>query len=97
VKVAVASKSRHWQFFGALRTALAAQGIEIISTWLDWPSNRDNSEPTADEWRDHAKACIDDAATADILLLYAAEGERQFGSLLECGARIHSARISVIS
>jgi hypothetical protein len=58
------------------------------STWLDWPHNRDNSEPTADEWRDHAKACIDDAVRADVMLLFAAEDERQFGSLLETGAAL---------
>jgi hypothetical protein len=92
VKVAVASKSRHWQFFGALRTALATQGVEIVSTWIDWPRNRDDVEPTANEWREHAKACIDDAVRADILLLYCADDERQFGSLLECGAALGADR-----
>jgi hypothetical protein len=92
VKVAVASKSRHWQFFGALRTALAAQGIEIVSTWIDWDRNHDGVEPSMNEWREHAKACIDDAVRADILLLYCADDERQFGTLLECGAALGADR-----
>jgi hypothetical protein len=92
VKLAVTSKSRHWQFFGALRTALAGQGVEIVSTWIDWPRNKDSVEPTADEWREHAKACIEDAVRCDVLLLYAAEDERQFGALLETGAALGAGR-----
>jgi hypothetical protein len=92
MRVAVASKSRHWCWFAALRAALAPQGVEVISTWLDWPRNHDSGEPTADEWREHSAACIDDAMKADILLLYCADDERQFGSLLECGAALGAGR-----
>jgi hypothetical protein len=90
--LAVASKSRHWQFFAALRAALAPQGVEVISTWLDWPRNKDSIEPTADEWREHSQDCIKDAAMADILLLVCFEDERQFGSLLECGSALGNGR-----
>jgi hypothetical protein len=46
-------------------------------------SSFEGTEPTADEWREHASACLLDAVNADVLLLYAAEDERHFGSLLE--------------
>ena len=92
MRVAVASKSKYWCWFAALRAALAPHGVDIISGWIVWPHNRDGGEPTADEWREHAKACIDDAVRADILLLYCAEDERQFGSLLETGAALGAGR-----
>jgi hypothetical protein len=88
VRVAVASKSRHWQWFGALRAALAPHGIDIISTWPDWPRNHDRHEPDPHEWAEHSRACIEDAATGDVLLLVAFEDERQFGALLEAGAAL---------
>jgi hypothetical protein len=71
---------------------LAPQGVEIVSTWIDWPRNIDGTEPAAAEWREHSTACIEDAAKADILLLVCFEEERQFGSLLECGSALGNGR-----
>jgi hypothetical protein len=83
MRIAIASKSKHWPFWQALRAA----GLPIVSTWVDWPKNHDGSEPTADEWRRHADQCVADVLSADVLLLYAAD-ERQFGALLETGAAL---------
>ena len=79
MKVAVASKSRHWEMWAALRAA----GIPIISTWPWWHHNREeDTHPEDDEWRAHVEACVDDVAQSDVLLLYCRADERQFGSLL---------------
>jgi hypothetical protein len=66
MRLAVASKSKHWETWSALRAA----GLPIISTWPEWSHNRNGDEPDADAWREHSAACIDDAVNADILLLY---------------------------
>jgi hypothetical protein len=89
MRVAVASKSRHWEMWCALRAA----GVPIISSWPDWPYNRNgNDEPDADAWRAHSAACIDDACAGDVLLLYCREDEVQFGGLLEAGAALGAGR-----
>jgi hypothetical protein len=95
MKVAVASKSCHWELWAALRSA----GVPLISTWPDWPYNRDDTRPAADdEWCDHAQKCLQEAAEADILILYCKADERQFGSLLECGAALGAGkRVFLIS
>jgi hypothetical protein len=63
-----------------------------------WDRNKDSVEPSADEWRDHSKACIEDAARADVLVLVAFEDERQFGALLETGSALGNGRqVFVIS
>jgi hypothetical protein len=81
----VASKSRFWPWWQALRAA----GLPIVADWIDWPHNIDDSEPDDDEWRAHAEQCIEQAAAADILLLYVdREDARQFGALLETGRRL---------
>jgi hypothetical protein len=85
MKVTVASKSRHWEMWAALRAA----NIPIISSWIDW--NRDDTHPDDDEWAAHVVACIDDVVRSDVLILYCKADERQFGSLLECGAALSDA------
>jgi hypothetical protein len=47
--VYVASKSKHWPFWQALRAA----GIDIRSSWVDWIYNHDGTEPPANAWRTH--------------------------------------------
>jgi hypothetical protein len=84
MQVAIASKSKHWEMWTALRAA----GIPIISTWIDWHHNRDDTHPEDDEWAAHVVACIDDVIKSDVLILYCKADERQFGSLLECGAAL---------
>jgi hypothetical protein len=69
--------------------ALRAAGVPIISSWPDWPHNRNgDDEPDADAWREHSAACIDDAVAGDVLLLYCKADENQFGALLEAGAAL---------
>jgi hypothetical protein len=59
----------------AVFAALRGGGVPIVSSWLDWPRNIDpTSEPSPEEWRR--------AAECDVLLLYAQEEERHFGSLI---------------
>jgi hypothetical protein len=70
------------------RRALRAAGVPIVSTWIDWSRNHDNTEPTDDEWRRHVEQCVTDVLSADVLLLYCTHDERQFGSLLECGVAL---------
>jgi hypothetical protein len=38
-RVYVASKSCSWPFWTALRAA----GVPIISSWLDWPRNKEST------------------------------------------------------
>jgi hypothetical protein len=98
MRLAVASKSCHWPWFGALRAALAPHGIDLISRWIDWPRNQDGRDPTPAEWRDHSVDCIEDAARCQVLLLYCAEPERQFGALLECGSALsHGRQVFVVT
>jgi hypothetical protein len=80
--VYVASKSRHWPFWSALRSA----GIPLIASWIDAEFNRTGEEPSADAWRSHWLACCEQAASADVTLMFAQEDERQMGALIEAGA-----------
>src|SRR4051794_7463617 len=77
-----ASKSRHWPFWQALREA----GVPIAASWPDADFNHTGGEPTADQWRRHWQRCVDEASAADITLMFAQEGERQMGALVEAGA-----------
>jgi nucleoside 2-deoxyribosyltransferase len=59
----------------------------------DWPHNIDDSEPDNDEWRAHAEQCLEQAAAADIVLLYVdPDDARHFGALLEAGAALGTGR-----
>jgi hypothetical protein len=82
--VYVASKSKFWPWWCAIRGA----GINIISTWLDWSHNHDDTEPTADEWARHWESCVSQAASADITLMMAPAGDNQNGALVEVGAAL---------
>jgi hypothetical protein len=85
LRVYCASKSKFWPWWAALR----AGGLPISASWVDWPHNIDDSEPTDDEWRAHAELCIEQAASCDILLLYIDRDDaRHFGALLEAGAAL---------
>jgi hypothetical protein len=75
--------SKYWPWWQALRSA----GLPITSSWIDWERNIDNTEPDDDEWRTHSDQCLEQAAAADILLLYVDRDDaRHFGSLIEAGA-----------
>lgn len=88
MRIYVASKSRHWPFWSALKVV----GLPISASWIDWHHNTAGTEPTPEEWSAHSDTCLREAAAADVLLLYAQEDERQFGCLLECGAALASGR-----
>jgi hypothetical protein len=90
----VASKSRHWPWWTALRAA----GLNIAASWIDAPFNRTGEEPTADHWARHWEICCREAAAADITLMYAAEDERQMGALVEIGSALGAGkRVFLIS
>lgn len=82
MRIYPASKSKHWPFWQSLRSA----GIPIASSWIDAPFNRDGTEPP--NWALHWTKCIDEAAAADIVLMFAQEGENQNGALIEVGAAL---------
>jgi hypothetical protein len=88
VKIYVASKTAHIDFWKALRAA----GVPIKAAWLDWPPNEDESEPSPEEWGRHWEGCVSGAAQADIVLLYMKPGERHCGALLEAGAALVAGR-----
>jgi hypothetical protein len=82
VRLYVASKSRHWPFWAALRSA----GISVVASWVDAEFNHTGGEPP--DWALHWMKCIDEASSADIVLVYAREDERQMGALIEAGAAL---------
>jgi hypothetical protein len=82
--VYVASKAKHAAWWAALRAA----GVTIISTWIDWPGNRDGAEPTADDWATHWQRCINETSAADVCLFVSQRGETACGALLEAGAAL---------
>ena len=84
MQIYVASKTIHLPFWQALRAA----GVPIVASWIDWPGNSGEIEPTSDEWSEHWQRCLSEASEADVTLLCATEGERQMGALLECGAAL---------
>ena len=73
MRVYVASKSKHWPFWAALRVA----GIPIHAGWIDAEFNRTGEEPNPDAWARHWETCCREAAAADVTLMYAGNEERQ--------------------
>jgi hypothetical protein len=87
MRVYLASKSKHHEFVAAL----GAAGLSLSATWPHWRYNREPGEPSADAWRDHAIACVDQVRDADVLVLYVQdETEQHFGALLETGVALGS-------
>jgi len=84
VKLYVASKSRHWSFWAALR----ACGLPVAASWIDAEFNRTGAEPSPDHWVRHWETCCREAAEADITLMVAHEDERQMGALVEIGCAL---------
>jgi hypothetical protein len=60
-------------------------GVPIDASWPDADFNHTGVEPTSDQWRRHSRR-VDEAAAADITLMFAQEGERQMGAPVETGA-----------
>jgi hypothetical protein len=65
---------------------LRAAGLPIEATWIDCEFNHTGA-PCPD-FSLHWRKCIEEAAAADILILYAAQDESQMGALVECGAAL---------
>ena len=78
-----ASKARHGPWWQALRAA----GVPIVASWIDARLNEPGAEPT-DAWQDHWRACVEQAAAADICLFVCNEGEQACGQLIEAGAAL---------
>lgn len=79
IKIYIASKTRHaarWQ-------TLRAQGYNIISTWIDEAGKGESKD-----LRDLAIRCIDEAKSADRVILYASENDILKGALMEVGAAL---------
>ena len=70
-----------------------AAGVPIFASWIDAEFNQTGAEPTKDAWALHWQICIDEAAAADVTLLYAAEDERHMGALIEFGAALASGKM----
>jgi hypothetical protein len=88
MRVYVASKAKHAGWWQALR----ASGLDICATWVDWPFNHNGCEPSPADWAEHWQKCVDQAATCDVLLLHAIDGEVQRGALIELGAALATNR-----
>lgn len=94
MKVYPASKALHADWWKALRGA----GVPIEASWIDSEINTTDAKVSSECWSRHWCSCISEAAAADIVLFYAAEGEIQCGSLVEVGAALaHGKRIFVVS
>ena len=87
ITVYPASKSKHWPFWCALRAA----GVPIAASWIDEPFNRipDGAPP---DWILHWTRCLNEASAADIVLMFAQEGENQNGALIEVGAALSAGK-----
>jgi hypothetical protein len=73
---------------------LRAAGLPIEASWIDWSLNTPGERtPSPAEWRVHWDRCIEEAAAADVTLLFAmSTTEQQKGALLECGAALASGK-----
>ena len=86
MRVYPASKSRHWPFWQSLRAA----GVPITASWIDAEFNRTGAEPP--DWGLHWQKCVEEAAAADVVLMYAGTDENQNGALVEVGAALAAGR-----
>lgn len=78
-KIFTASKCRHARLWRSYRSL----GYNVISTWID-----EAGEGESKSLVDLAIRCINEAGTADALILYCEEGEKLKGALLEAGAAL---------
>lgn len=76
-KLHVASKVVHEAMWRALRDS-GTPGVEIISRWIDDPTDA----------RDMVAWCLQDVARADATILYMREDERLGTALVEVGAAL---------
>lgn len=79
VKIYIASKTAHADKWKALRDA----GARIISTWIDEVGDGESADLSDLAWR-----CIEEAVTADLLIIYRERGEVLEGAFIEAGAAL---------
>lgn len=87
MRIYVCSKTYHAPMWRQLRDelALGSAGHRIISTWID------EVEPGETKDRaDLARRCIDEASTADRLIIYRELGDLLKGGFIEIGAALAS-------
>lgn len=75
----IASKAKHGERWKALR----AEGMPIISTWIDECGDGETSD-----WSDLWVRSIIEASSASALIVYNEPGERMKGALSEIGAAL---------
>lgn len=76
----VASNLKHRPYWLALRDA----GYSICSTWIDKQGKPADPQEYAELWQ----ACIAEASSARVLLLYQEPGDSSNGALVEAGAAL---------
>lgn len=81
MKIYIASKTKHAEKWKKLRNA----GVNIISTWIDEAGAGESKNLT-----DLAARCIDEAKSADRLILYCEPSDKLKGALIEVGAALAS-------
>jgi len=79
MRIYISSKVKHAARWQALRDA----GAAIISTWID-----EAGPGASSDYHNLAHRCIEEARTADALILYCEPGEILKGALIEVGAAL---------
>jgi hypothetical protein len=83
MKIYVASKTKHAVMWKVLRHHWSAEGIDIISTWIDEAGEGDTPDFT-DLWF----RCFDEISRCDALIAYHEPGDVWKGAYAEIGAAI---------
>ena len=81
MKIYIASKTKHAKKWQRLRSG----GYNIISTWIDEAGQGESKDVS-----DLAIRCVDEAKSADRLILYAQNEDILKGALIEVGAALAS-------
>jgi hypothetical protein len=79
IKIYIASKTKHADKWRKLR----AKGHDIISTWID-----EAGQGESKDLADLAERCINEAKSADRLILYCESEDFLKGALVEVGAAL---------
>ena len=83
----VASKTKHAPMWRSLRDS----GVRINATWIDEAGTSETHD-----FSDLAMRCIQEASSADGVILYAEPNDTLKGALLECGAALAGGRPVVL-
>jgi len=92
VRFYVASKIYHYPKWLEMRSF----GYKIISSWIDMVEEEETRSHK--EWGEVSQMCLQEAAEADVLLLYAEEGDVMRGCWMEVGAALVAGkRVGVVA